>query len=128
MDMMQIEATERTPKIEFDFNKNHFSISGESYPEDISEFYGTILHQLTSHMSGLRGVKVTFDFDLIYFNSSSAKVIMRLFETMEEAAEEGNTVVVNWYYEEDDDNMEEMGEEFSEDLEKATFNLLPKSN
>lgn len=126
MDTILIEATNRTPKIELDFGKNCFSISGESYPEDISELYGPVLRQLDAHFASLRDATVTFDFNLIYFNSSSAKVIMHLFESMEEAAEQGNTVVVNWCYEEDDDNMQEMGEEFSEDLSRATFNLIAK--
>ena len=127
MDTIQIDGADRTPEIVFDFDKNHFSISGESYPEDISEFYGDIMRQLDEYLSNLQGADVTFDFSLIYFNSSTAKVVMRLFEAMEAAAERGNSVVVNWYYEADDDNMEEMGEEFSEDLEKATFNLIAKS-
>ncbi|MBF0189333.1 MAG: DUF1987 family protein, partial [Magnetococcales bacterium] len=53
------------------------------------------------------------------------KVVMRLFELLEETAENGVSVTVNWVYEEDDDNMEELGEEFGEDLETATFNMCP---
>ena len=127
MEMIQIEATDRTPKVLCDFDKNHFSITGESYPGNISEFFGPIIHPINEHLTGLKDTEITFDFSFIYFNSSSAKVIMQLFESLEQAAENGNTVVVNWYYAEDDDNMQEMGEEFSEDLEKATFNLIAKS-
>jgi len=42
---------------------------------------------------------------------------------LDEAAENGNNVTINWAYDEEDDNMEELGEEFGEDLEHATFNL-----
>lgn len=126
MDTIQIDATDRTPKIVFDFNNNHFAISGESYPEDISEFYGEVIRKLDGHLNSLKDAKVTLDLSFVYFNSSTAKVVMRLFEAMERTSEAGNTVVVNWFYEADDDNMEEMGEEFSEDLEKATFNLISK--
>ena len=64
-----------------------------------------------------------FDFELIYFNSSSAKAIMMLMEKLDEAAANGAEVEVYWYYDEEDDTMRELGEEFGEDLEHATFHL-----
>ena len=47
---------------------------------------------------------------------------MGLFDILDSAAED-NQVVINWHFEEDDDNMEELGEEFGEDLENAKFEL-----
>ncbi len=127
METIQIQGTDRTPGILFDFDNHAFSLSGESYPEDVAEFYGTLIQQLTDYLGHLQGAALHFDFRLVYFNSSTAKVIMRLFEALEQAAQRGNRVVVNWYHEEDDDNMREMGEEFSEDLKTAQFNLLSQS-
>jgi limonene-1,2-epoxide hydrolase len=69
--------------------------------------------------------EITFNFELIYFNSSSAKVLMDIFDVLEEAAE-NNQVTVNWIYESDDDNIEELGEEFGEDLDAANFNMVAK--
>ena len=126
MDNIKVKATERTPELDFDFENNLFAIQGESYPEDVSEFYGQVIEQLDEHLSGLDGAQVRFNFDLIYFNSSSAKILMGLFDTLDEVAGEGNKVAINWFYEEDDDNMEELGEEFGEDLEHAEFNMRPK--
>ena len=123
MDNIKIEASERAPAVDFDFAANTFSLSGESYPEDVTAFYGPLVEKLETHLDGLDGGAVTFNFAFIYFNSSTAKVLMGLFDTLDEAAEGGNTVTINWSYEADDDNMEELGEEFAEDLEHATFNL-----
>jgi hypothetical protein len=125
MDNINIDATERSPKIDFNFSTNTFSLSGESYPEDISELYGPVIESLQTHLAGQNGAEIIFDFELIYFNSSSAKILMGLFDLLDSAAE-NNQVIVNWHYEEDDDNMEELGEEFGEDLENATFNMKPK--
>lgn len=122
MDTIQIEATERSPAVEFNFGKNTFLIKGESYPEDVTAFYGPILEKLEKHLKEQNSSAIQFTFDLIYFNSSTAKVLMGLFETLDEAAE-NNEVTVVWNYEEDDDNMEEMGEEFGEDLVNAKFVL-----
>ena len=119
---IKIDGSERSPEIEFNFDTNSYHMKGESYPEDIAAFYGEIIASFGKHLSGLKGETVQFTFELIYFNSSTAKIVMGLFDMLDEAAEE-NAVTVTWYYEEDDDNMEEMGEEFGEDLEKATFVL-----
>jgi hypothetical protein len=123
MEHIKIEATDRSPEIDFNFDANVFTIRGESYPEDVTAFYGEIIDNLESHLEGLEGGTVEFNFELIYFNSSTAKVLMGLFDILEETAEGAVDVVVNWYYDEEDDTMEELGEEFAEDLEHATFNM-----
>jgi len=123
MENIKIEGAERSPEVDFDFSTNTFSLKGESYPEDVTAFFGPVISQLEEHLDGLSGAKVTFTFELIYFNSSTAKILMGLFETLDEAGENGNEVLVVWAHEEDDDNMEEMGEEFGEDLEFAKFEL-----
>lgn len=127
MDKLHIEATERSPEIDFNFETNEFTIRGESYPEDVPEFYGPVINRLHTHFDALEDADVTFNLELVYFNSTSAKILMGLFETLEEIAGKGNRVVVNWYFEEDDDNMEELGQEFGEDLELARFNMIPRA-
>ncbi|OSM04091.1 DUF1987 domain-containing protein [Magnetofaba australis] len=124
MENIVIEATERAPELRFDFAAQRFSMKGESYPEDVSAFFGAPIESLQSHLRAQEGAAITFDFELVYFNSSSAKVLMRIFDMLEEAASNGNTVVINWRHLADDDNMAELGEEFGEDLEEAEFNLV----
>lgn len=125
MSTLHINATERTPEVQFDFADNVFLLKGESYPEDVKEFYGPPIERLQQHMQALNGATATFTFEFVYFNSSTAKVLMGLFELLDTTAERGNTVHVVWAYEQDDDNMEELGEEFGEDLEHASFTLQP---
>lgn len=123
METMHIDATARTPEVNFVFADNRFLIRGESYPEDISAFYGPVISKLRDHLSTVSGDSIEFTFELIYFNSSSAKVLMELFESLEEVATNGNAVRITWVCDEEDDNMQEMGEEFAEDLEQAEFRL-----
>lgn len=123
MDNIAIEATERSPLIEFDFASNEYLIKGESYPEDVTEFYGPLMQKLEPHLRAASGTDISFVFDLIYFNSSTAKILMGLFDLLDEVAGDGNDVKVTWKYEEGDDNMEELGEEFGEELEHAAFVL-----
>ncbi len=125
MDNIKIEATERTPEIDFNFEKATFTIKKESYPEDITDFFGPVIQALKAWLESQDGTNIVFNFELIYFNSSSAKVLMDLFDMLDEAAT-ANKVTVNWIYEAEDDNMEELGEDFGEDLERATFNMVIK--
>ncbi len=123
MEHLKIEATDRLPEIDFDFANRVFRMKGESYPEDVTAFYGPITEKLTACLEDAAGKPVEFNFELIYFNSSSAKIIMGIFDQLEEAAEAGADVTINWHYDAEDDTMEELGQEFAEDLEKATFNM-----
>jgi SiaC family regulatory phosphoprotein len=122
-DKLDIEATPRTPAVRFDFLQNHLKIVGESYPEDVTEFYGPVFAALDAYLGKLGSGACRFDFELIYLNSSSAKAVMMLMDKLDAAAKKGAAVVVYWYYDEDDDTMQELGEEFGEDLEHAKFHL-----
>jgi hypothetical protein len=123
MASLKIAATDRSPAVLFDFDNHHLTISGESYPEDVSTFYHPIFEALDAYLAGLGDGSCRFDFELIYFNSSSAKAIMMLMEKLDEAAKNGASIEVYWYYDEEDDTMQELGEEFGEDLEHAAFHL-----
>ncbi|MBF0381391.1 MAG: DUF1987 domain-containing protein [Magnetococcales bacterium] len=128
MDNIHIAATERSPEINFNFQDNVFLIKGESYPEDVPAFFGPNINRLKEHLDAMDSGSVTFNFELIYFNSTSAKVIMQLFDLLEESADNGVDITVNWIFEAEDDNMEELGEEFGEDLEAVKFNLVAQDS
>jgi SiaC family regulatory phosphoprotein len=120
---LDIEPTSRTPAVAFDFANNHLKIAGESYPEDVTEFYGPVFTALDNYLGHLGKGSCRFDFELIYLNSSSAKAVMMLMDKLEAAAKKGASVEVYWFYDKEDDTMQELGEEFGEDLENATFHL-----
>jgi hypothetical protein len=124
MENIEIQATARTPLLTFKPFEGLFLLEGESYPEDTKKFYDTPLASVYDYLrqTGLQPSK--FVFRLKYFNSSSAKVLMDLFMAIEESAIAGNTMSVEWHHAEDDDNMQELGEEFSEELQTAQFALM----
>lgn len=120
---LKIEGAERSPSIDFDYEGGNLIIRGESYPEDVTSFYGPVLDSLSGYLARLGSGSCRFELSLIYFNSASAKVIMSILEMLDEAAEAGATVDLYWFYDPEDDTMEELGEEFGEDLEHANFHL-----
>lgn len=123
MQNLDIPATARTPAVDFDFTQHHLKIRGESYPEDVTEFYGPVFTALDAYLGGLGKGACRFDFELIYLNSSSAKAVMMLMDKLEAAAKKGASVEVYWYFDKEDDTMQELGGEFGEDLENAKFHL-----
>ncbi len=124
MEKIDIQATARTPSIQFDPLSGQFILEGESYPEDTKKFYDTPLSGVYEFLEATPSVACVFSFRLKYFNSSSAKVLMDLFLAIEESAARGASMKVQWHFAEDDDNMQELGEEFSEELNAANFELV----
>ncbi len=126
MENLNIPATKSSPEINFDTQTNILSITGESYPENTTQFYEAVFVWLEEFIEALETQEVAFNIELIYFNSSSSKVLMDLFDTLEEASEDDKNIVVNWIYDEDNEASLEYGEEFAEDMESLTFNLVEK--
>ncbi len=125
MENLTIEATKHTPKVSFDADV--LEIQGESYPENMALFAEPIFVWLEEYLEQLGEQTFTVNIALIYFNSSSSKMLLDLFDTLEEKAKNnGKNIIVNWIYEADDYGIEEYGEEFQEDLESLTFNLVQK--
>ncbi len=126
MDILKIEATKSTPEILFDKKNNLLEVKGKSYPPDIGHYYNPLFVQVQEYLDQMEDQLFTVNIELVYFNSSSSKLLMDFFDMLDEAAGKGKNIVVNWiYYEEDEDNME-FGEEFKDDIESLTFNLVKK--
>jgi len=127
MENLKIEATKSTPEIHFDLESNVLSMIGESYPENTAKFYEPVFNWLEKYIASLTDQKVTYNIELIYFNSSSSKVLMDIFDILEDASKEGKKIKLNWIYDEDNDAALEYGEEFEEDIDSLDFNLVEKS-
>lgn len=123
MENIEISATPRTPEVSFDFAGNVLALSGESYPEDVTIFYNPLFDALDAYLAEMHSGDCRFEFKLVYFNSSSAKALMMLMEKLDDAAKSGNSISIGWYYDPEDETMQELGEEFGEDLEHAVFQL-----
>ena len=124
MDSLHIAALERSPSVDFDFDAGRLRIAGESYPEDASLVFGPIFQALEQYLAETRDREICFDIELIYFNSSSAKALMNMFRRLNQAARDGHKIQVNWHFDAEDETMREFGEDFSEDMDHLTFNLV----
>jgi len=125
MTNLNIEETKYTPKINLDFEKGIVSIAGKSYPENTFEFYEPVMKWLEEYFDGNAQETTTINFEIIYFNSSSSKLFFDLFDLIEENNEK-NTIIINWIYDEENESALEAGEDFQEDFETLTINLISK--
>ncbi len=126
MENLNIPATKSSPEITFNAEKATLSIVGESYPENTTQFYEPVLKWIEEFIEEVDDKEVVLNMELIYFNSSSSKVLMDIFDTLEDFSDDGKNIIVNWIYDEENDASLEYGEEFAEDIESLTFNLVEK--
>ncbi|MCP4345442.1 MAG: DUF1987 domain-containing protein [Desulfobacterales bacterium] len=126
MDNLIIEATKDSPDIRFDQKNNLLEIKGESFPENAADFYSPVFLWLEKYIEQLTDQDVTVNIELIYFNSSSSKILLDFFDMLDEAADTGKKITINWIYDEDDDESLEFGEEFQEDFNSVRFNMIQK--
>ncbi|MAH88977.1 MAG: hypothetical protein CMJ06_02895 [Pelagibacterales bacterium] len=127
MDNIDIKSGERSPSIMCDWQKATMEIKGESFPENVTEFYGPVLASMDNFFKSNKNINFTCTFHLLYFNSSSAKVLMRIFDMFEEFTKSNmHKIKVFWKVDEEDDNMRELGEEFAEDIENIQFEIINK--
>lgn len=123
MNSLYIDATEKSPKVILDVEKNVFQIEGNSRPENVRDFYYPIIDALKEYFEGLaqkniqenfEDFPIKFNFRLDYFNSSSAKFLSDVLVIIKTYADLGFNIKVYWYFEEHDDDMKEVGEDFSD--------------
>jgi hypothetical protein len=130
MRKLVIDGTSSSPKVILDPEKRIFEISGESRPPDVGEFYGEIMDWLKDYSHHLVNTRdesdpVIFNFDLEYFNSSSAKYLLDFCKGIAQVQEKRKDVMVKWHYEDDDMDMLEVGREMSK-MAKFPFEFIPK--
>jgi len=124
MDNLFIEATDITPRVEFNKNKNVFRIEGKSLPEDVKNFYTPLIQWLeiySLHPNPETNLYIDFE----YFNSSSSKMILILLNKIRDIQKNGHHVLITWLYPPHDPEIEEAGEEFAE-LLNIPFQFVAK--
>jgi hypothetical protein len=107
-----IKGTKTTPEVRYDDNigNNTIRISGESNPENALSFYSGVISFIEKHIE--ENQKLNLKIKLIYFNTSSAKMLVRLFDLLDSVYQTGKADIgIVWEYDKEDDDMEEAGDE-----------------
>jgi len=113
METLRIEQSDDSPLVILDQMDSQFEIAGKSLPEDVLDFYQPVLDWLNEYKEKPNG-KTVFNMKLVYFNTSSSKMIMDILLIFEEMVEEGYDVLIRWHSHLRDEDMQEAGKEFEE--------------
>jgi len=109
------KATDNTLGVCFDAETGALEMEGASYPENAARFFKPLEDWLETFIDNL-GIPVVLNLKLNYLNSTSTKHLLDFLEILEEYHENSGNVRVNWYFEESEYNIQEMGEDFAEDM------------
>ena len=112
MEPISIEGTTKTPTVKFDAGTGKIEIKGRSIPENSIEFYKPLVDWLEEYAKGPLD-KTSVNVQLEYFNTSSSKILLRIFKTLEKVQLKNKQIEINWHFEEDDLDMKECGQDFS---------------
>jgi len=115
-----IKATADSPEIDFKFSDGTLLLKGESYPENAAAFYADVLSRTRAYLDS-SPANVQVDVALVYFNSSSTKILFSFFNLLNDAASKGAKIVLNWYHDADDDTIQEFGQELHDDFPLIEF-------
>ncbi|MGD9992341.1 MAG: DUF1987 domain-containing protein [Salinivirgaceae bacterium] len=121
-----IESSIETPEIILDKKSNTFSFKGKSLPENPISFYKPVLSWLEDYSTD-PNPETRVDFMMVYFNTSSSKIILDILKRLEQIKKSGYVVTINWRFREDDEDMLEAGEIYAERV-SIPFNLIPDEN
>src|SRR6056297_2576239 len=101
-DVVDISASERTPKIYLNKNQGTIKFSGRAMPENARLFFGPLLEWIKKYVK-FPQTKTFVYFDLEYLNSSSSKIILNIFNELKKIKVEGKEINIEWHYMEEDD-------------------------
>jgi hypothetical protein len=119
-----IAASSRTPSVTINPETQSALIEGECYPEDTDKFFTALNQGLDDYFSaGNKGLDLKVK--LIYFNSSSARALMELMDSLESKASNGVEVNVQWFYEDGDDITQEFIEDVISDYQHLKLSVSP---
>ena len=101
-----INATEYGPEIILE-TKGAIKITGKSRMEDAASYYKEV-HDWLSAFIKESTTSITVEIDLSYFNSSSAKQLLKLLMDIDKANSNGKVI---WIYPANNDTLLERGQE-----------------
>ena len=105
------KSTEDTPDIHFDSEKEIFSISKSSLPENAVEFYRPVINWINDYAKN-PNEETVFDFNIEYLNTASSKQIFEVIMAISRI-DQKKTCKIRWHYDAIDEDMLGLGTRFS---------------
>ncbi|MBP8033767.1 MAG: DUF1987 domain-containing protein [Bacteroidia bacterium] len=133
MENLNITATEFTPEVILNHEKNLIEFSGESRPENINLFFIPINEWIEQYVNYVfyadsitdKDIIITVNFKFEYFNSSTAKRLLEVLRKLIVVKNNSKKInlLINWYYDDEDEDMLDTGKEY-EKMVNHQFNFI----
>lgn len=107
-----IEATDYTPYVCFDKDKELLEIIGISKPANAFEFFDPLLLWLDDYLESPRP-KTVLSMRLEYLNTSSAKFVNYIIKKLERLLNKNKELLIIWHYSVHEPEMRELGENYA---------------
>ncbi len=114
MENINIKASQDglfTPEVNFDAEKGHCIIEGESAFIETGQFFRPLIEWLEKFTKEVRE-PITFDFKISFFNTGSSRYILQILNLLKKYQDEGGSVTVNWHYDESNIDIAEEVQDF----------------
>ena len=121
MENIFIEATSRTPLINFNSDEGLLEIKGRAIPENALGFFQPLIYDWLDKYIETSPEETVININLEYFNTSSSLWISKFFKKLFSLSLMGKKMVINWHYM-DEDSFEE-GKDY-EEISKLPFNMI----
>jgi len=119
---LEKQKTGSTPYVLINEEKGYMKFEGDSFHENVAGFFKDVNNWLNNYLK-TDFTRFTFDFQLVYFNSSTAKLLLNMLLELDEHASD-KQIIVNWITTEENDIIIECGEDFQEEVSNLEFNLV----
>jgi hypothetical protein len=112
MKPLVIEREPNTLKIILDKDAKVFLFEGRSLPENTVKFFEPVLQWLTEYSKDPIDETIV-NMNFVYFNTSSAKLLLEVLRLFDSINKSGKKVKIIWHYMVEDYDIHEAGEEYS---------------
>ncbi|QQS52470.1 MAG: DUF1987 domain-containing protein [Bacteroidota bacterium] len=99
------------PEVFFNAETGVCEISGESYMEEAYKFYLPLINWIKEFIISEKK-PLELHVKLIYFNTSSSRLILDMLDILKKFRDEGNKVKVKWFFDSDDPDVKDEVEDF----------------
>lgn len=112
------------PNVDFNAETGVCTLSGKSYLEDTTQFYLPLLEWLDQYCKEVNK-PIEFNVKLSYYNTSSSRSVLDIFDLLKLYEERDGQVTVNWFCR--DIDMEVIQEEVDDYMEESDLqiNIIP---
>lgn len=99
------------PEVCFNAESGVCELSGESYMEEAYKFYLPLINWIKEFVLN-EDRPLILNIKLIYFNTSSSRLILDILDVLKKLKDDGHDIKVNWYYDPDDSDVKDEVEDF----------------